>query len=38
MTPRSNYGRANGPLAAAMIQYPNILPDGRSVPGRSAAE
>ena len=32
------YTRANWPIAAAMLQYPNILPDGRSVQDQSAEE
>ncbi|MQW66720.1 sugar phosphate isomerase/epimerase, partial [Sinorhizobium meliloti] len=30
MAPRK-WNRDNWPIAAAMIQYPNLLPDGRSV-------
>jgi sugar phosphate isomerase/epimerase len=32
------YHRDNWPIAAAMIQYPNILPDGRSAQDQSAEE
>ncbi|MFV0334412.1 MAG: sugar phosphate isomerase/epimerase family protein [Tropicimonas sp.] len=32
------YTRANWPIAAAMIQYPNILPDGSSVQDQTAGQ
>ena len=32
------WNRENWPIAAAMIQYPNTLPDGRSVQDQSAEE
>jgi sugar phosphate isomerase/epimerase len=32
------WNRDNWPIAAAMIQYPNILPDGRSVQDQTAEE
>jgi hypothetical protein len=30
--------RENWPIAASMIQYPNVMPDGRSVQDQSAAQ
>ncbi|WP_026622628.1 sugar phosphate isomerase/epimerase (plasmid) [Ensifer sp. WSM1721] len=37
MAPRK-WNRDNWPIAAAMIQYPNVLPDGRSVQDQSVEE
>ncbi|OHV85314.1 sugar phosphate isomerase/epimerase [Ensifer sp. LCM 4579] len=37
MAPRK-WNRDNWPIAAAMIQYPNMLPDGRSVQDQSVEE
>ncbi|WOS66322.1 sugar phosphate isomerase/epimerase family protein [Sinorhizobium fredii] len=37
MAPRK-WNRDNWPVAAAMIQYPNLLPDGRSVQDQSVEE
>ena len=34
----TRWTRADWPIAAAMIQYPNVLPDGRSVQDQSAEE
>ena len=38
MTPPPPYDRTDWPIAAAMIQYGNVLPDGRSVQEQSAEE
>ncbi|ACP23555.1 conserved hypothetical protein (plasmid) [Sinorhizobium fredii NGR234] len=37
MAPRT-WNRDNWPIAAAMIQYPNLLPDGRSVQDQTVEE
>ena len=34
----ARYDRDNWPIAAAMIQYPNVLPDGRSVQDQAPEE
>jgi sugar phosphate isomerase/epimerase len=38
MNPTAPFNRETWPIAVAMIPYPNILPDGRSVQGQTAEE
>ena len=38
MKPKAPWTRENWPIAAAMIQYPGALPDGRSVQDQTADE
>ena len=38
MAPALPYDRTNWPIAAAMIHYPNMLPDGSSVQDQTAEQ